>query len=71
MFLNERETFKVLLWFQINNRSHSLENKIQVVILMAKYESLVMVIHELQRRGTTNIPEKGSNNIIIPKVSRN
>ena len=38
--------------------SHSLETKIQVVILMAKYESPVMVIRELQRRGTTNIPER-------------
>ena len=38
--------------------SHSLETKIQVVILMAKYESPVMVIRELQRRGTTNISER-------------
>ena len=38
--------------------SHSLETKIQAVILMAKYESPVMVIRELQRRGTTNIPER-------------
>ena len=38
--------------------SHSLETKIQVAILMAKYESPVMVIRELQRRGTTNIPER-------------
>ena len=38
--------------------SHSLETKIQVVILMAKYESPVMVIRQLQHRGTTNIPER-------------
>ena len=38
--------------------SHSLETKIQVVILMGKYESPVMVIRELQRRGTTNILER-------------
>ncbi|CAF0957579.1 unnamed protein product [Didymodactylos carnosus] len=38
--------------------SHSLETKIQVVILMAKYESPVMVIRELRHRGTTNIPER-------------
>ena len=38
--------------------SYSLETKIQVVILMAKYESPVMVIRELQRRGTTNISER-------------
>ncbi|CAF1240464.1 unnamed protein product [Didymodactylos carnosus] len=38
--------------------SHSLETKVQVVILMAKYESPVMVIRELRRRGTTNIPER-------------
>ena len=33
--------------------SHSLEIEIQVVILMAKYESSVMVIRQLRRRGTT------------------
>ena len=38
--------------------SHSLETKIQVVILMTKYESPIMIIRELQRRGTTNIPER-------------
>ena len=38
--------------------SHSLGTKIQVVVLMTKYESPVMVIGELQRRGTTNIPER-------------
>ena len=51
--------FEVLFWYQLNNLSHSLENKIQVVIFMPKYESLVMVIHQLQRRGrTTNILER-------------
>ena len=41
--------FKVLFWFQINNMSHSLETKIQVVILMAKYEAPpVMIICQLQ-----------------------
>ena len=38
--------------------SHCLETKIQVVILMVRYESPVMVIHELQCQGTTNIPER-------------
>ena len=37
--------------------SHSSEIKIQVVILMKKYESPVMVIDQLQRRGTINVPE--------------
>ena len=55
-FLNEKEMFKVLFWFQINNMSHSLETKIPVVILTAKYESPVMGIRQLQRRGTINIP---------------
>ena len=35
---------KVLFWFQINNMSHSLETKSQVVILMTKYETPVMII---------------------------
>ena len=38
--------------------SHSLETKIQVVILMAKNESFVVVLRKLQRRGTKNIPER-------------
>ena len=40
--------FKVLFWSHINNVLHSLETKIQVVILMAKYESPVMIIRKLQ-----------------------
>ena len=39
---------KVLFWFQIYNISRSLETKIQVVTLMAKYESPVMDNRELQ-----------------------
>ena len=50
--------FKGLFWFQINNVSHSLGTKIQVVILMAKYESSVTVVRQLKRRGTTNILER-------------
>ena len=46
LLLNEREIFKVLLQFQVNNMSHPLETKIQVVILMAKYESSFMIISE-------------------------
>ena len=38
--------------------SHSLVTKIQVVTLMAKYESPVIVIREWQRRETTNIAER-------------
>ena len=38
--------------------SHSLETKTQVVILMAKCESSIMIICGLQRRETTNIPER-------------
>lgn len=36
--------------------SYSLETKIQVVVLMAKFESPIMVIRELQRRETADIP---------------
>ena len=36
----------------------SLETKIQVVSLMAKCKSPVIVICELRRRGTANIPER-------------
>ena len=50
--------FKILLSFQINNMSHSLETEIQVVTVMAEYESPVIVICELRCRGTTNIPER-------------
>ena len=38
--------------------SHSLETKIRVVTLMAKYESSVMIVREQQRRGATNIAER-------------
>ncbi len=37
---------------------YSLETKIQIVILMAKFESPVMVIRELQRQGVTDIPTR-------------
>ena len=48
--------------------SHSLETKIQTVILMAKYKSPVMVIREfIQRRGTTNIPERHAITLIDQK----
>ena len=50
--------FKVLFWFQIDTMPRSLETEIQVVILMAKYESPIMIIRQLQRRRTTNIPER-------------
>ena len=39
--------FKILLSFQINSMSHSLETEIQVVTVMAEYESPVIVIREL------------------------
>ena len=57
-FIYKTEMFKVLFCFQINNMSHSLETKIQVIILMAKYESPFMIIRQLQPRVTTNIPER-------------
>ena len=60
--------FKVLFFFQINNMSHVLETKIPVVIVMAKYEPRVMIIRQVQPRGTTNIPAKAFNNINIPKI---
>ena len=50
---------------------HSLGTKIQAVTLMAKDESFVKVIRQLQRRRTTNILVKACNNINIPKFSRN
>jgi hypothetical protein len=36
--------------------SYSLETKTKRVILMAKFESPTMVIRELQRQGTIDIP---------------
>ena len=42
-----KEKSSVLFWFLIDNLSHSLQAKIQVVILMAKHESPVMVIRGL------------------------
>ena len=47
--------------------SHSLETKMQVIILMAKYESSLMVIRELQRRRTTNTPERYAITLIYQK----
>ena len=48
--------------------SSSLETKIQVVILMAKYESPVVVILQLQRRRTTNISERHAVTSIYQKI---
>ena len=50
--------------------SHSLEIKIQLVILMAKYESPVMVIRESQHRRTTNIAERHAITSIDSKSAR-
>ena len=63
--------FKVLSWVQINNMSHFLETEIQFVTLMAKHKCPVMVIRELQRGETTNIPEKVGNDINTSKIPRN
>ena len=38
------------------NMSYSLETKIKIVVLVAKFESPIMVIRELQRQGATDIP---------------
>ena len=35
-FVNGRERFTALVWFQISNMSPSLETEIEVVIIMAK-----------------------------------
>lgn len=43
--------------FQMIIMQHSLETKIQVVVLMAKFESPEVVIRELQRQEATEIPE--------------
>ena len=59
-FLNGREMIKVFYWFQINNMSHSLETKIQVIVLTAKYESPVIVICQLQFLYITEVVKKHS-----------
>mgnify|MGYP002385373932 CR=1 FL=1 len=38
--------------------SVSLDTKIQIVILMSKFESPIAVIRELQRQGVSEIPER-------------
>lgn len=38
--------------------SYSFETKIQIVILMAKFESPIMAIRELRRQGAAEIPER-------------
>ena len=50
--------FKILFRLKNNTISHSLETKIQVVILMAKYESLVMIIRQLQTLRNNKYPRK-------------
>lgn len=47
--------------------SSFLETRIQVVILMAKFESPIMVIRELQRREATDIPNRHSITAIYEK----
>ena len=72
--LNERAMFKVFYWFQINNMTHSLEAKIQVVSLMTKYESHVTVIRELQLFGfaesCTNIIAEREQQLILTPPSK-
>ena len=46
---------------------YPLEVKVQVVVLMAKFESPVMVIRELQRQGITNIPTRQTISSIYQK----
>jgi len=58
LFFFERAMFKVLFLFQIIIMRYSLETKIQIVVLMAKFESPVIVIRELQRQGVTDIPTR-------------
>ena len=58
----------MLFWFQIDNMSYSLEIKTQVVILRVQYEFSVMVICQLQRRRTANIPKKHAVTSIYQKV---
>jgi hypothetical protein len=48
--------FKVFFITSDHNMSYSIETKSKIVILMAKFESPIMVIRELQRQGTTDIP---------------
>ena len=37
---------------------YPLETKIQVVVLMAKYDSAAMIIRELQRQGVADVPTR-------------
>ena len=46
---------------------YPLEVKVQVVVLMAKFESPVMVIRELQRQGITDIPTRQTISSIYQK----
>ena len=39
---------------------YPFETKIQVVVLMAKFDSVVMIIRGLQREGMTSIPTRQS-----------
>jgi hypothetical protein len=59
--------FKVLFCFQIDKMPYSLETRIQIVLLMAKFESPIMVIRELQRREATDIPNRHSITAIYEK----
>ena len=40
--------FKDLFWFQINSMSHSVETKTQVIILMVKDKTPIIIIRESQ-----------------------
>lgn len=46
---------------------YPLEVKVQVVVLMAKFESPVMVIRDLQRQGITDIPTRQTISSIYQK----
>ena len=68
LFLFEREMFQVQFTFHIKNMSYSLETKIQIVILMAKFESPIMVIHrELHRQEATEFPKRHTITFIYQK----
>ena len=50
--------------------THSLETKIQVLILITKYKSSVTILGELQRQRTTNLTKRHATTSIYLKPAR-
>ncbi len=58
---------QVFFPFQINIMPYTLKTRIQIVVLMSKFESPIRVILELQRREATEIPERHTISAIYQK----